>query len=548
MIAVIALTSQSVGAFGGTYPDSGGFLDFNEGTLSVDKGCYTPTDAKHLFAVDGKQFILLDRDSEGNYFVMTQEHYGQYPFETAVAGHQVVQEAVETSGQVTFSRGNKPDNAQWVFNPENNASIAYWLNHAFYDNGNGGNVLPESVKNHMLEREWQVEGFKTYNASGTRLFDKYYDSIGVSGYTPSEVIASELVQKPYRVKCKLALMSLSEYLRYQRVIGVSFAFSNWGGMMLRSQDAFLTTGSESRHNQLKYYFGPLQVFAPSQNSSDKLRVNIADAADGTYYYVRPVFWLSKDFFANVKCSVDSLGAYPKQFVLDNSYSGLKKLYTDTEIAALGVIKPEGETGGILPSAEHVCFTGDASDGKTLSGTYEYHKNSDSDSPGLGERFTVYQWYVSDTVDGKKNPLFYGDNLSITLDNSTIGKYIWLAVTPKNAFNNKGETVFSDKIVRVRENREITVAFSDAAGSSVSVVPDDGRVNIDISYRFSPNKTATAYIAEYDAERKLIHLKTYQFRGEGKEVTSMEIPKGASCKVIILGEPDGTPYGIYEIKH
>ena len=549
IVAVITVLGTTAGAFGETYPESTGFVAFDEGGIDSQKDSYTHTNQDNIFMVDGKKFILLDTDSEGNYFVMTEDDYGRHEFETSVESHITVEEATAENGEYSFTRVNDINNDDWIFNPNNSSSIAYWLNNDFYENGNGeGNILPENIKNHILERDWQIEGFKTYSGSGTRLYDQYFNGLGVSGYTPSEVIASQIVQKPYSVRCKIALMSFSEYMEYQKIIGISFSFSSWGGMMLRSQDAFLTTGNENLHTNLKFYFGPLQVFAPSKESSSKLKVNVADAPNKSYYYVRPVFWLSSDFFSNVKCDVSSLGKYPKQFITNNSYNELKRIYTDEEIAAMGIVKPEGDIGTVSPFVTDVDFIGDTSALKPLYGTYVYNKNSDSDSKGLLEYLTQCQWYISDTINGKKYPIPNGDSLEFIPQKEHVGKFVWFAVTPKNAFNNSGETVFSKKIVKIRENKNVTVGFFDSGNNPITKISDDGIINIKISYQLKEKQNAAAYIAQYDSNRSLTNLKTLTLSGEGEENVSMEIPQGMSCKVIVLGETEGSPYCIQEIKY
>lgn len=543
------MVGYTANAFEGTYPASGGFTAFNEGRIITDKGCYTPTDEDYMFTVGGKKFILLDTDSDGNFFVMTEEHYGQHAYETALGSHMPIQTATKSGSGYTFSDVTSPDNNSWIFNPENKSSIAYWLNNEFYTNGNGAAYrLPEEIKGYILDREWQIEGFKTYCATATRLFDRYFDSLGITGYVPAETIASGIGRKPYTVNGKLALMSLSEYMAYKDIIGVSFSHGGWGGMMLRSQDAFLTAVDvDSNNRQMQYYFGPLQVLASSTDTSVKLSVNIADAPYGAYYYVRPVFWLSKDFFAKVKCDISTLGKYPKQFIADNSYETLSKIYDANEISNIGIVKAEGDAGKIFPKVTDVGFFGDAILGKRLRGSYAYNSNTEEETAGTKEYLTSYQWYVSDSIKGKKELVSNGNGLDYIPSEEYAGKFIWLAVTPKNAYNNRGETVFSQRHVKIKKDMGVGVEFADNDGNAVTSIPADSKISIKINFNLTDSKTAVTYISGYDTDKAIKYLSETELSGKGTKDISIEIPDCTSCKVIVVGAEDEAPYCINEIK-
>lgn len=544
---VASLTISYAAAFGGTYPQSTGYVPFNEPALTSEKEGYTPTESKHLFTVGGKTFILLDTDSVGNYFVMTEEHYGRHAFETAIDAHLLLEEAVAVGNGYTFVKRNEFDNQAWIFNPKNNSSIAYWLNHDFYEQGNGGNYrLPMDITDYILERDWQVEGFKTYSGSGKRLYDNYFTKLRITGFTPSETLAAAIYLEPYSVRCKIALMSYSEYMAYQNIIGVSFVHSTWGGMMLRSQDAFLTTGNENNHTQLRCYFGPMQVLADSPGTPKRMRLNLSDAPNAAAsYFVRPVFWLSKDFFKRVKCDVQSLGTYPMRYIRENSYSELYGLYTREELSQLGMEWSEGEVANVRPYVSEVGFYGDAAAGKAVRGSYIYHKNSEAEDAGLSEFDTRYQWFISNTANGEKIPIANADELVYTPTDQQTGQYLWFSVTPRNAFTNNGETVFSKNAVKIRARNHISVYFLDTNGNTVITRPEDGTVLLHID---APDQQALVYIIKYDEDRRLVGMETVTLSNQSLENYRVELPAGVSCKVMILDNINGLkPYGVYEIK-
>ena len=97
----------------------------------------TITDTADIFTVDGQKFILLDKNSNNEYFVMTYGEYGRLPFDT--------------------------DNTQkYDITDANN--IGYYVHNTVW-NGGGTSALPDVVKSHAVEKEWVTEaGTKLGNA------------------------------------------------------------------------------------------------------------------------------------------------------------------------------------------------------------------------------------------------------------------------------------------------------------------------------------------------------------------------------------------------
>ena len=80
--AATMLLQIGVSAFGGTYPVHPEYSGVRGQEYSLKMG-WTSTDENYLFTVDGKSFILLDTDDEGNYFVMTEDEYGKHAVDTS---------------------------------------------------------------------------------------------------------------------------------------------------------------------------------------------------------------------------------------------------------------------------------------------------------------------------------------------------------------------------------------------------------------------------------------------------------------------------------
>lgn len=117
-----------------------------------------------------------------------------------------------------------------TFNPDDKTNIAHWLNNEFL-NGEGsaqnGNksVFDQTAAQYALVNDWYVEG----NGKGE---DANYKTTSVT-------------QNDYTATCKIALLSYSEYVKYQGKIGykATTSIANAGDrVLLRSPNTntFLT--------------------------------------------------------------------------------------------------------------------------------------------------------------------------------------------------------------------------------------------------------------------------------------------------------------------
>lgn len=168
------------------------------------------------------------------------------------------------------------------FNPELQSCIAFFLNsEEFWTTGNGPNatgklafspiVLPYIDKNH----EWETEaGSPTGNAPD-----------------------------PYTVTCGIAFLSQTEWLQYSSLIGYADNMVDFGW--------YLRSGNPNDATQV-------------------LAVNVADGVvqgrsrGGQSYYLRPAFYLNKNFFKEVRLS----------FVGDNVLAALKRNYTAADLKGI----------------------------------------------------------------------------------------------------------------------------------------------------------------------------------------------------------------------
>lgn len=268
--------------------------------------------AENVFTVGDKSFILLDRDSEGNYFVMAEENYGVHSY---------------TNKNLADINTLSAKDSDWYFDPENEDSIAYWLNNGFLTDGNGtGNKLPDEIISNLVEKSWEIENNYT---AGT---DKIAGT--ESNYAEYEAWLSNRAGMR-EVTAKVSLPSYREYRTYEKKIGVPVRTTGvtWLGAMSRTPNSVvsITDGVISLTNYI------WNIKTGSSNTKSAIASGgMFDYAAGdkkAEFLVRPVFWLSSDFFKENKIS--NIGENVKTQILQYGVSQMAKLYTTTELENIG---------------------------------------------------------------------------------------------------------------------------------------------------------------------------------------------------------------------
>jgi len=178
------------------------------------------------------------------------------------------------------------------FNPENPANIAYFLNHDFLTLGNQESLttkrykLPDDVVEYIdFEHVWEVEeGAKSGPA--------------------------------FKTKCGVALISQTELLKYKEKIGTDDDLLNKKYSMKAAGWWLRTPSVTSEVNMVRI------------NMTSTSRWSTADAG----LHIRPVFWLSQDFFKNVPIDLKTAGENVKAVFKENYTLGeLKKIYSESDI-------------------------------------------------------------------------------------------------------------------------------------------------------------------------------------------------------------------------
>lgn len=234
-------------------------------------GAYENSPAENIFRIQGndQEFVLLD----------TSDEYDSKYFVMALRPY-----------------GNRPFDTKGSqrFDPNSTTNIAYFLNNDFLNTGNREvffnkwYALPEKIVKYVdFNHSWMVEKGKT-------------------------------IPEPYYVKCGLALLSQTELVQYMDKIGICDDIVNqtYG---IRKSGWWLRTPADT---------GEMLCVRSGENKTEVLRWGTSDGIP----CIRPVFWLNKEFFADVPIDLKTAGENVRAVFKKNYTIGeLKNIYPVSEI-------------------------------------------------------------------------------------------------------------------------------------------------------------------------------------------------------------------------
>lgn len=250
--------------------------------------------------------------------IMPEKVNADYAFTATTNGtvyHYQVLDAITVNGEKQYYiycndlYGKNPTaSATNEFDPDVDGNIAKWLNTTFLngEQGDGFVALDTNIKPYIAEHDWLVEA----NAKAP------------SGYPKTD----------YTAKCKIALLSITEYAKYSKKIG-------WGAYV----NGTLT--SNGIHAFLRSPVGnssDLRTLYAANGCTANVKANFATAQ------LRPAFYVSEDYFKNVKLNLDTAGSEVKKIISELNPS----IYTPDEILALkGIftISADGSEGTLSPA-------------------------------------------------------------------------------------------------------------------------------------------------------------------------------------------------------
>ena len=393
VVATVMSTVLISGMFKVSYaivPQSNGLADFGEQLVLSGTKSWTPSPAENIFSVDGKKFILLDTDAEGNYFVLTEDHYGGYPIDAGKTSTAIVQKAETVNGVTTFTDVNEDLGDAGIFDTKREGSVGYWLNNGFLAEGNTSqHVLPEKIKSNIIEKTWDIE---SYQAVRGWTAASYYDN--ALGVTKGRDYAASYTGQSRSVTGKIALISYTEYMAYKDKIGVEFSNSaGWAGMPLRTTDAMTNASVSGDVRTLSVNRAPLMVKTKNADKTNKseLIMSYADGISSSEYFIRPCFYLDKDFFKNVACDITydqsgnlEIGSNVINTIKKHSYNDLKSIYSHAFLQSLGFSAGSSIKLGIYP--EHPTAVADIGAGEAgATGLPAYYESPKENLFTVGDK-------------------------------------------------------------------------------------------------------------------------------------------------------------------
>lgn len=274
-------------------------------------------------------------DGEKQYLFISNNYYGKFPDGT-----------VALTGSAT-----KEEREKFIFDPEITTSYAYWLNNGFFDgskkavavNSNGGVALDSEIASYIRTHDWYVNGYNGKSTDNTYIDKKYnFD---------------------YTVNCKVAVLSIDDIVKYAQYM----------------KKTLKSAGSENTVNTDTYAcilrtFGALDGAGASslikrQNPASGNAANSGSSLCG----IRPIFYVSEDYFKNVKLDLNAAGSEVKKIISElnpSIYSGeellsLKGIYTLTEDGSKALSTDEWTTNTAGATAENGVINLPGASGKWL---------------------------------------------------------------------------------------------------------------------------------------------------------------------------------------
>lgn len=314
------------------------------------------TPKNNLFSIEGSSLKFILLDvDEEGFFCTTKEFYGTQPFDP---------------------------NGTGKFDIEDENNIAYWLNNDFIkDGGELWNndksdekfIFPEKVLKYVKEHDWLCE----------------------AGYSTTDY------SEDYIVRARLALMSVTEWKKHNDKVGyadnTNIAYYYW----LRSVNGTIAPGDAA----------PVMVVSSGGTAQ------FGKVRNG--YGVRPVFYLDRSFFTDVKLDVSIMGANVKKIIRDNfSDDELRQIYKTDEINEFHKKLP--------PQATTVTLTGVPQTGYVLEGKYAYNSPEGED-----EFESEYRWLRSKNKNGPFSVIKGANETQFKIRDIDEGYYFVFEVTPKS---------------------------------------------------------------------------------------------------------------------
>ena len=374
----------------------------NTGTVAISPIISdTPNEYKFSLPDSGKTYVLIDsyqnESGKREFFVMTD-----YSASGGLATDALSQNRYKFAKSSSYTWDGESEN--YVWNPSDANMLAGFINSDTFISAMIDRKVDEYVTVHKYKFEPASEWDKT--------------------------IKSE-------VESRYALPSISEINHYKDRIGVkAYEYNVSSGAMTTTVNSWwLRTPPKTGGNGAMVFHGTNLV--PAWQSCD----------NGWGKTIRPCFYLTEDFFKNVKLDMTKLGKDAAAIV------NFPSLMTKQELFKIGYTEDELNDAEIYyPEAENVCVSGVATVGSVLTADYEY-KNLGGNEQGLSQ----FEWYRV-SGDGTETLIdCSADRYTVTTQD--LNCEIYYTIVPITKEGYRGEKISSPKSAKVTEGECTLESFS-----------------------------------------------------------------------------------------
>lgn len=414
----------------------------SEYTFKIDRNVKTKDGVS-----DSKEYILLknvNAKEDDGYFVMLSDG----ALATNANGSAV--KALSTTypgeyiGEDASLIAKNYEMPTRMFNKENKKSIAYYLNDENY-----------------IKTQFPIMYEGDYINDHT-----WYTEAGIS--TKGE--------KAYASDAKIALISITEYIENIERIGAKVASVNWEPTLFQTRTPHPTVET-SQHTSGTYTVPTIWHIRSSQTIAGEGVVYLWQTLE------RPVFYLSEDFFKNVKVTAN-----------ENSVIAdvLKELMSYEEMLDLGYTKEELTKMGIsesYPIANNPSVKGNFFVGNTIWADYEYSHTTE----GVKEGNTKYQWYVGDGNSYEK--IDGATNWQYVIKQSDIGKKFKVEITPVDENGSMAKKIFAESHAKASDKNILT--FTNPSIGNIENMSNVTKVTASVEIEATQSKNVKLYVGVYN---------------------------------------------------
>ena len=492
VIGALLLTSYTlVQAEYPLHPTTNDRLFFKDGKIDGVSAFESNAEAaKRKFTVGGKEYLLVDSDSEGRCFIIENQKTNKQKY---------------YSGSDANVSSTDKDN--WAFDYTNQNSIAYYLDNEYR------NSMPTEIKEHLVRYDWDVEGDYPY-------IKNKQNELEATDWFKEKVKNNQ----PYKTSGYVSLMSATEYDAYKGIIGTADLNESdstaWWGVLFRTPLTRLSGGSVESATYTGYSIGYSHRFDDNKNPTDDINLALMASLKNSVYYMRPCFWVDSDFFKAVHLNIDNLGEIVIEEIKSMGYENLVNLYTKEELEKIGY-EPDK-----VPTAANVTVTMQPYENAIVGCSYTY--DSVVDSP---EKDSVIIWSAADSLNGEYKEIYRGTEKTIVIPNGYSGKNIKASVVPFDSDGRSGERAEDCTPVQVTSAKGVYIGNAEIK---------DGSATLDIYNAGNDKKIINVYKTKYNSDGRLVGITADEytiFGGESIKPVVSDIKDNYTYQIMVW-EKDG----------